>query len=90
MATKRVSQNEIVVSGAVPARHKPATTRRSSVAAQPAAPAAATPVAAPAQLTREEIARLAYSYWEARGYQGGSPDEDWVRAERELSTAVTA
>ena len=32
---------------------------------------------------KEEIARLAYSYWEARGCQGGSPDEDWYRAERE-------
>lgn len=34
--------------------------------------------------TREEIAALAYSYWEARGCQGGSPLEDWLRAEREL------
>ena len=34
--------------------------------------------------TREDIAQLAYSYWEARGYQGGSPWEDWFRAEREL------
>jgi len=34
--------------------------------------------------TREEIAALAYSYWEARGRQGGSPWEDWFRAEREL------
>ena len=33
----------------------------------------------------EEIARLAYSYWEARGYQGGSPEEDWRRAEEELA-----
>jgi hypothetical protein len=33
---------------------------------------------------REEIARLAYSYWEARGGQGGSPEEDWARAESEL------
>jgi hypothetical protein len=32
---------------------------------------------------REEIARLAYSYWEARG-GGGSPEDDWFRAEREL------
>jgi hypothetical protein len=31
-----------------------------------------------------QIAVLAYSYWEARGCQGGSPDEDWFRAEREL------
>ena len=32
----------------------------------------------------EEIARLAYSYWEARGRRGGSPWEDWFRAERDL------
>lgn len=31
-----------------------------------------------------EIARLAYSYWEARGRQHGSELEDWLRAEREL------
>jgi hypothetical protein len=34
--------------------------------------------------THEEIARLAYSYWEARGWQPGSPEADWLRAEREL------
>jgi hypothetical protein len=34
--------------------------------------------------SREEIAALAYSYWEARGLQGGSPEEDWARAEQEL------
>jgi len=34
--------------------------------------------------TREEIARLAYSYWEARGRQAGSAEADWLRAEREL------
>ena len=33
---------------------------------------------------REKIALLAYSYWEQRGYQGGSPEEDWYRAEREI------
>jgi len=33
---------------------------------------------------RESIARLAYSYWEARGFTGGSPEEDWLRAEREI------
>lgn len=35
-------------------------------------------------VTHEQIAKLAYSYWEARGFQGGSPEEDWLRAEREL------
>ncbi len=34
--------------------------------------------------THEEIAQLAYGYWEARGRQGGRADEDWYRAEREL------
>ncbi len=32
----------------------------------------------------EDIARLAYSYWTGRGCQGGSPEEDWLRAEKEL------
>lgn len=32
----------------------------------------------------EETACLAYSFWEARDRQGGSPDEDWLRAEEEL------
>jgi len=36
--------------------------------------------------THEEIARLAYSYWEARGYRGGTPLEDWFRAERVLTS----
>ena len=34
--------------------------------------------------TYEEIAELAYSYWEARGGHHGSPWEDWFRAESEL------
>ena len=38
-------------------------------------------LSAPAE---EEIARLAYSYWEARGGHGGSPWDDWFRAEQEL------
>lgn len=56
--------------------------------AAPAAPASggttggdADPAPAP---DREEIARLAYSCWEARGGDGGSPEDDWFRAEREL------
>lgn len=38
---------------------------------------------------REQIARLAYSYWEARHGQGGSAEEDWYRAEQELATRQT-
>jgi hypothetical protein len=44
---------------------------------EPEGPAEAIP-------SQEEIAALAYSYWEARGYEGGSPEEDWLQAEMEL------
>ena len=36
-------------------------------------------------LTREEITALAYSLWEARGRPEGSPEEDWLNAERALN-----
>jgi hypothetical protein len=35
--------------------------------------------------SHEEIAALAYIYWEARSYRVGSPEEDWLRAEQEIS-----
>lgn len=38
----------------------------------------------------EAIARLAYSYWEQRGYQHGFDEEDWLRAEAELRAAEMA
>lgn len=41
-------------------------------------------VQAPPPIQDEEIARLAYSYAEARGFQGGSPDADWFRAKQAL------
>ncbi|MBI1789279.1 MAG: DUF2934 domain-containing protein [Acidobacteria bacterium] len=34
----------------------------------------------------DAIARLAYSFWEARGCQGGSAEEDWLRAEAEIQS----
>lgn len=37
-----------------------------------------------------QVAELAYSYWERRGFQGGSPEEDWYRAEGELRTSQNA
>jgi len=42
------------------------------------------PAAEPVVIDTEAIARLAYSLYEARGYTGGSAEEDWLRAEREL------
>ena len=39
---------------------------------------------------REKIALLAYTYWMQRGCQGGSPEEDWFRAEREIDLAPSS
>ena len=85
MPIKRVSEKEIVVSAAAPVRHKPATPRRPRRSAAESATAAAAAAPAP-----EQIAHLAYSYWEARGYEGGSPEEDWLRAEQELCAQASA
>jgi len=41
-------------------------------------------VSTPTMPSREEIERLARSYWAARGYQDGSAEQDWLRAEQEL------
>jgi hypothetical protein len=35
--------------------------------------------------THEEIARLAYSYWESGGRRSGTELADWLRAECELN-----
>jgi hypothetical protein len=41
-----------------------------------------------APVTRGRIAELAYSYWLARGCQGGNDREDWFRAEREIGSRL--
>lgn len=66
---------------AVTHKHKKAT-----MAVTPAEPVAVVvPVTAPvAEPTYDQISKLAYSYWEARGYQGGSEYDDWLRAVNEL------
>ena len=33
---------------------------------------------------RDQIAGLAYAYWQNRGCPDGSPEEDWFRAEADL------
>ena len=38
----------------------------------------------------EFVARLAYQYWEARGMPLGSPEVDWVAAERALYRSLVA
>ena len=46
--------------------------------------------AEPAELDRNEIALVAYLRWESRGFQGGSPEEDWLIAEQEVRAKSTA
>lgn len=60
-------------------------TERSESAIAPS-PVATGPATSP---TFDDIAQLAYSYWESRGYQGGSSEEDWLRAEQELRGSLT-
>ena len=43
-------------------------------------------LAAPAEISHANIASLAYSYWAERGHQGGSAEEDWFRAESQLTS----
>ena len=56
-----------------------------SQSAVPTESLAADEVAATAG-NHEEARQLAYSYWQARDCPDGSPEEDWFRAERELSS----
>jgi hypothetical protein len=62
------------------ARHRRATPVHKIV--QPEVAEAPVPVSI--SITQDDIAQLAFSYFERRGYQGGSPEEDWLRAEEEL------
>ena len=97
MATKRSAGSEPVVSsGAAPARAKTAASRkhRGSVIAENSESATAPssiPVESPStDPSSDEIAQLAYSYWEARGCQGGTAEEDWLRAEQQLRSNLTS
>jgi hypothetical protein len=100
MATKRSKDNNISMpnaAGAAPARRKSAATPRPKHGIQrsAAAPVTGTIVEVVAAETGyapacNEIAALAYTYWADRGRQGGSPEEDWLRAERELRAKASA
>jgi hypothetical protein len=85
MPRKSITEKPIVVStgaaAAVPARRKSSSTKRGTRALE--APGMVEAVGP----SHEEIARLAYSYWKLRGCTGGSPEEDWLRAEQELRSA---
>jgi Protein of unknown function (DUF2934) len=63
------------------------TEKKPKAAAKPRKAAAKTkaPAATVAVPTHEEIAILARKYWGERGWADGAAEQDWLRAERELS-----
>jgi hypothetical protein len=99
MPTKRTKENDIVIpSASAPARRKSAAIPHAKHGAKrsPATTTSETETAvevvtmdASYAPTEGEIAALAYTYWAGRGYQGGSPEEDWLRAEEELRAKAT-
>jgi hypothetical protein len=104
MTRKRKTDNDLVVTpsaSAAPARRSTVTRTRTRRAAEPAEVVAASaveaaaitpqePVVAMPEPSYQEIAQLAYSYWQARSCEGGSPDDDWLRAEQELRVRTAA
>jgi len=44
------------------------------------------PPPAPLSVTEQEISKLAYQIYESRGRNGGSPLDDWLEAERQLTS----
>ena len=59
-----------------------------NVIAEPANEAVGTVARGNVEIEPEEIARLAYSYWEERNSEEASAEEDWLRAERQLRARV--
>jgi len=91
---KKTTTKETVAAAAPVRAAKPKTPRTSPVVKVASTPRvktvkhskavpAAIAVEAIAVNAHEEIAKIAYGYWEARGYQHGSPEQDWLRAEQE-------
>ena len=82
-AAKTATQSTAAVEVAV----KPRATQRVTTVkhSKVAVPAAVENVAVEtvAVHAHDQIARIASGYWEARGFQPGSPEQDWLRAEQE-------
>ncbi len=104
MARKSNPENDFVVSpqgASAGSRRKPARARakHTAVPSEPQVSEPETPVVqavetvsevATYEPTHEEIAERAYLLWEARGCQGGSPEEDWLQAEQELRQRISS
>ena len=96
MPKKKTTASEPIVSGGAapvrarkhaPAKRTTATAVESSPSINPTDPTnlEVQTSSSYSAVTFDDVAKLAYSYWEARGFQGGCPEEDWLRAEQELN-----
>jgi hypothetical protein len=85
----------VPVAAAVTHRHKETpvvsftVSTTTPVSASVATPVSA-PVVAPFEPSHDEVAKLAYSYYVARGYQSGDQSADWFRAVEELKARHAA
>lgn len=68
--------------GSVVPRRRTARPKGPESAALPVLSEQGVPV--PDTTIEDQIAKLAYSLWQARGGNGGSAEEDWYRAEQEI------
>jgi hypothetical protein len=80
---KKTSTKETVASAPVLAtKPRVKTVKHSKAASAPVAEVEVETVSA-----HEQISKIAYGYWEARGFEAGSPEQDWLRAEQEFLSA---
>jgi hypothetical protein len=92
---KKAPKSKKVAAAAVTHRHKETpvvsftVTTTTPVSASVAPPVSA-PVVAPFEPSHDEVAKLAYSYYVARGYQPGDQSADWFRAVEELKARHAA
>ncbi len=85
-ATKTVSSRVKSVRHSAPAVNEPAAAPAvKKPAVKKAVKAAVPPAEKPHVDAHAEISRIAYGYWVSRGCQGGSPADDWFRAEAEFA-----
>ncbi|MCU1326482.1 MAG: hypothetical protein JWN34_1852 [Bryobacterales bacterium] len=101
--TKKPAADKAVSAVQTPRAVRPSATRTTSVRHKKSAVSAEalvfeTPVAvlaesvveAPQENVHEAVAKIAFGYWAARGYQGGNAIEDWCRAEAEYHSRNAA
>ncbi|MDQ6708762.1 MAG: DUF2934 domain-containing protein [Acidobacteriota bacterium] len=89
MAKKQHSSEPALTSVPSSARSRSYSVKHSKAVSAPVAESTIEETTAAVLYDHDAIARLAYSYWEARGYRGGSQIEDWLRAEKEFAARQT-